>query len=273
VAFAGQTIPVAAFKRVNRQRPPSFKMLAPSDSKPVKQVLQDSSGDIVNRADTGRGVEIGKAVHPLPAAALELIEKVGRSQVVEIERFTALSSVEPYFDLTLDTYAICPDEKSPGSESSVQTLWNGLRHTERAAVIPNWSPRAGSRPSILVVHAADEGLVGNVLPFSYEIKHNDEAFQPTVDEKQGKMFEAALDIFEPVLEDFDLEAYKDTWLARRQAAIDMALAGEAIPVDPELEAPTGPVPDLLSALEAAVAKKGAAKKSAAKPAKKAAVKS
>jgi non-homologous end joining protein Ku len=261
ISFAGQTIPVAAYKAVSRQRPPSFNMLDPTHRQRVRQQLVDVEGEPVERSETLRGVEVGKTIYPLPAEALELIEKVGRSDVLDIERFSEVGSVP--LGLSLETYRIVPDEKVPGSASSVQTLWNGLRYTGRAAVIPNWSARAGSRPSTLVIHADDEGLVGNVLPFAEEIRHDAPAFEPVTDERQGQMFESGLEIFECSLDAFDLQAYADTWLARRQAAIDMAVAGKPIPVEVAADAPMT-APDLNAALAAALEKRKGAKKPAAK---------
>ncbi len=261
ILFASFPVPVAAYKRVRRDRGDSFKMIDPKDKLPVNRIYVDHNGDKVEYDDLGRGVVVGEVIHALPPEALEQIERASRSTFVEIERFAPLNTIA--LDLSLESYVITFDDKVPGSEQSIQTFWNGLKASGRAAVIQDWCPRSGSKPSTLVIYATDEGLIGNIMPFKFEVKPCP-SFTPAVDKGAQKMAAMAIDTMYPT-GPFDLEAYRDGHAERRQAAIDMALAGEPIPAGEAVPKPAAP--DLMQALAAKLEGAGTkpARKAAAKP--------
>jgi non-homologous end joining protein Ku len=223
-------------------------MLDPIYRQPVSQQLIDTQGAPVVRGETLKGVDDGSGSYvALEGKALELIENVGRSTTVRIERFTELEAVD--FTHTIEHYAVLPNAKVPGSDASVSVLWNGLLASKRAMVIEGWSPRASSKPSILVIWANDEGLQANLLAFEYE--HNDlPTFKPTHNPAVGEMFATAT--ASRYLPTFDPGDYQDTHAQARQQAIDLALSGKPIE-DGVPVAPKPSAPDLMAALEASLA--------------------
>lgn len=269
IRLAGFPVNVRFYERVKTRHSQSFKMLDPVHKQPVQSVLLDQAGNRVERAETVRGVEVGKQVYELPPEALQLIERFEKSESLDIDRFSSRESIP--FELAINSFDITPDEKVPGSSDSTQTFWNGLNATGRAAVISGWCPRMGSKPSTVVVVATDTGLVGYLMPFSVEVNQNP-AFEPQVNEQAAKIMGQFIESGYST-EDFDLDAYRDEQAERRQAAIDIALSGEssspALPAP--VKAPT--VPNLMEALEAAIneqAKKKPARKRTTKPTSKAA---
>lgn len=261
IMFAGFSIPVRVFTLLNSRKSGSFKMLDPTHKQPVKQILVDVDGTEVARADTLRGVEFPKGQFTaLPDEALEMIENADRSTAVEVERFAPVATVP--LELSLESYIVVPDEKVPGSEQPVQILWNGLHETESAAIIPDWCPRAGARPSTLIVRAIDDGLRGNLLPFAGELKGGLPSFQPQADETKAQTF-AAVVAQQYTTDDFDLAAYADGYAERREAAIALALDGKVLDIPKPAEQPQAAAPDMMAMLQAQLA----AAPAKAKPAK------
>ena len=245
-------VPVAIYTAVKSRRGESFKMLDPVNKMPVSQRLHAIDDTIVERSATLKGVEAGPGNWvAVEGDALSLIEGVGRSTKVEVERFADVDSID--FGRTIEHYVITPDEKVSGSDSSaVQVLWNGLRASRRAAIITNWAPRANSKPSILAITATENGLEGHLLAYEREYQTDVPSFTPDVREKIGEMFERAIRNYN--LDDFDPSAYVDTHAERRQQAIDLALSGaplgEALAASVQTATES---PDLMAALEASLA--------------------
>jgi len=267
--FAGMAIQLSAFHRTVRKNQ-SFKMLDPKHHQPVKSVLQDIDGNEVERSKTGRGIETGKMVYPLPSEALAMIERVGKTEVVEIERFAPLASVP--IELALESYVLVPNEKIPGADQGVQLLWNGLTKTKRAAIIDGLALSSGARPSIFAIMADEHGLTGYVMPFEHEIGGDAPAWKPEANARAGKLFAAVLDPDPDSDENYSLEAYDatvyhDTYAERRQTAIDMALAGKVVVVEEQEVPPVETGGDMMLKLEAMLKARTAPAKSktAAKP--------
>lgn len=266
--FAGFNISVELHPLVGSTKNESFKMLAPTDHKPVKQTLLDTSGRTVEREKTLKGVEDpsehGKFV-ALDNAALDAIALRERTKVAVAKSFAPRATVP--FRTGQETYAVVPKE---GSEQGVQIIWNGLREAG-LVYVTEMTMRAGQRDSIIAIHAEDDRrLYATKIPYMTQLKPI-RAPQMQVDKKQAKLFATFVEQAYEVA-DFDHAMYVSEYKQKRDAAIKAALAGETY-VAPEGEAAQAPdVPDLMAALEAAVDQAKRPPKRAAS-AKKAAVKS
>jgi non-homologous end joining protein Ku len=141
--------------------------------------------------------------------------------------------------------------------------------TERAAVVPGFVPRSGSRDQLAVIVADVYGLDLLTLPFQSELRAPPE-WAPETNEQAGAMFEQFTEQAGYTMDDFSWPAYESGYEARRSEAIEKALKGEIVTVDAGAT-PKPAVPDLMAAMQAAL---GATKKAPAKkaPAKKKAVK-
>lgn len=267
ISFAGFPINIALHNLTKSKSGESFKQLDPVHKQPVKQVLVDIDGTVVERTALLKGVPQGKDVFfPLPAEAMEMIQQATRTSTLEGD-FPPAESVR--WEFTNGVYRIVPDTKVPGSEGPVGILWNGLIGSGRAFVT-KIVLRAGSADKILAITADDYGLTGRTLAFAEEIATVPE-FLPERDEKAATMFEQFLGVQDANIDDFAYEAWKSDYLARRAEAVQAALAGEAITVPDAAPTPAA-APDLMAAMKSALetAKPSAAKK---KPAAKAKPKS
>lgn len=264
--FAGFPISVKLFPLVGSTRNDSFRMLAPTDHKPVIQKLVDTKGRTVDRDKTLKGVEDprepGKFV-ALNNAALDAIALRERTKIAAPKKFSPRASVP--FLVGQGTYMVVPED---GSEQAVQIIWNGLADGD-LVYVTEMTMRAGAPDSIVVIHAeADGHLYATKLPYMTQLKPVN-APQLAVDKKQAKVFATFVDQTYEVAE-FDHADYVSEHKQRRDAAIKAALAGETyVAPEGDVEAPPE-VPDLMATLEAAISEaKRPPKRAAKKPAKKA----
>lgn len=256
ISLAGFNVSVAAFKtNVERYGGSGLRMLDPVHQQPVKQAYVDVEGKIVDRDQTLRGVEQAHEKWlPLSPEAREAFDKASRSVVVSVHSYAKVDSIDP--SIAMERYTIVPDGKVPGAESSVQTLWNGLRASNRAAIVEDWSARAGSKPSTLIIYATDEGLTGIVVPFDEELPKNLPSFTPVPNKTAAELFtKVILKGHKPVA--FSLAEHPDRQGQRRQQAIDMTLAGSKGQVLSVAVQET-PVQDLMAALAASLEQETAA---------------
>lgn len=267
VNFGGFPIPLAAYSATSSKSADSFKSLCPCHSQPISQIKTcATTGEKIDNADLLKGAEMSKGnIYTLDKAALEAISSGESTKSVDVERFASYASFERHLWLADKSFRIIADPKFPGSDKSANVLWNGLRASERVAVIDGWISRAGARPATLVIYADDDGLIGVTLPYERQLVAGLPAGGFGEDEKAAAMFEAFVDAQDYSTDDFDLGTYVDMYRERRDDLIAKAVKGEPIEAaDVKPAAPSGP--DLMAAMEAAMA--GAAKPKA-KPARKA----
>lgn len=263
ITFAGFPINVCLFPRAQSRSGDSFKQLSPHTQGPVKQQLIDSDGVVVSKAECLKGVETGKDTYKvLPEDAVEMIAAAERTTQLDPIGFPPLDTV----DLTLSTgaYVVVPDPKVDGAESPTQILWNGLRESGRA-MVASMTMRAGSRDTILVVHATDEGLLANTLLFAQELASDVPTFTPEPDEDAASLFSSVIESKYDT-DAFAHDAITSDYAERRKAAVQAAINGETIeaPATTEAKAAT---PDLMAALKASL-DGGAGEKPKKAPAKK-----
>lgn len=263
IIFAGFPIHLRAYPVVQSRAAGSFKSLCPCHQAPIKQhKVCATTGEIVNNDDLLKGVETSKNTYAvLDAEAVEFIRHAESSETVEVERFAPRDSLPLTY--AIGRWRLVPNDKIPGSEGPCGIFWNGLRATERAAVVPGFVPRAGSRDQLAVVVADVYGMDLLTLPFNAELKTPPE-WAPQENEQAGEMFEAFVGQAGYVMDDFSWPQYESNYEARRNEAIEKALAGEVVTVsDAPAAAPAAP--DLMAAMQAALA---TAPKAKAKPAPK-----
>lgn len=207
-------------------------------------------------AETHSAWEVGKdALVVLPDDAVEQLKSSEGTTMLEIERFAPIESIP--FVFSKSVYRFVASDKVPGSQGPVNILWNGLLKTGRAAVIDGWVARSGSRPTTLVIHADDVGLLGNTLPYLTDLKDAPTGTF-TQDEKAAAVFEQFVDT-NYLVEAYDVAAYTDTYAETREELIAKAMAGETIAVA-ATAAPKPAGPDLMAAMQAALGETPKARK-------------
>lgn len=278
IQFAGFPIHLSAYTLTKSAE--SFKGLCSCHGQPIKQdkfcsvdgtrVARSGEEGDPNLITTSKGVQVARGKYViLPDEAAELIGRSDRSEVLAVERFAPVDSVA--FVYSQMAMRLVPNEKVPGAAQPVEILWNGLRTTERAAIIDGWIARAGSRPQLLAIHADGEGLLANVLPYESWLKTDVPSHAFVENQQAAEMFEQVVNANYET-DPFDHSAYTDTYTERRDELVQKALAGEVIEVE---QAPTQhtAAPDLMAAMQQALGqakpapkKRAPAKKSKAKAA-------
>lgn len=248
LSIAGFPFNFRAFNAISSVKNESFKTLCKCHGEPIAQRNTcATTGAVLDEVD--KGVPHGAGFHALPDATIESIKAVGKSVVLEPKGFPLVSTVP--LTLATGSFRITHDPKVPGSDAPVATLWRVLHKTGRA-LVTEWTPRAGSPDAILVIHADDDGLLANTLPWAVELTGAPVGECPTtvVPDAQVAMFEQAITTLYST-DPFDLNAHASAYKERRAKAIEAALDGKEPVAAPEPEA--APVPDLMAALKASLA--------------------
>lgn len=258
INFGGFPINVAAYSVTVSKAGDSFKSLCPCHKQPIKQKkVCEVTGDVIEHAELLKGVQVASGIAVVDKDAAEAIRAGESTKSVEIERFAPLDTVP--INLGTGSMRVVADPKTPGAEGPANILWNGLRSTGRAAIIPGWVMKSGSRPRTLAVYADEKGLIATILPYATDLKAIPNA-SFAEDEKAQAMFEAFVQAQDYCMDDFDVLAYADTYKEEREKLVTAALNGEVVTVE-DKPVPAASGPDLMAAMQAAM--------EAAKPAKKA----
>lgn len=267
VNFGGFPIHLAAYNATTSKSADSFKGLCPCHKQPIAQIKTCAvTGDTIANDDLLKGAEMSKGnIYALDKAAVDAIKAGESTKSVDVERFAPLDTIPVW--LADKSFRITADPKAPGADASANILWNGLRATGRAAVIDGWIQKASSRPALLVIYADDEGLIGLTLPYPTSLVTDVPKGAFEENEKAAAMFDAFVETQDYSTDDFDFSAYVDMYRERRDELIAKAIKGEPIVV-PDAPAPKQSGPDLMAAMEAAMAATSKAPAKKRKPAAK-----
>lgn len=248
IALAGFPIPIRVYNVLRGPGRESFKMLDPVYGKPLRQQYVDVDNKIIPRDQSVPGVHLGGDNYVvIPQEAIENFERSQTSTIVDIDSFVVASTVPT--EAAVTRFRVTPDERNPGAEKPVQILWNGLMATKRAAIIRDWCPRAGARPSTLAIVADKEGLMAYLLPFAADVKQDIPQFTPKKDTAAARLFS---EVVSPNLEVYNPDDYIDSYDLNKQAMIDDAVAGamkETPKAQPQSQSQS---PDLMEALRKSV---------------------
>jgi non-homologous end joining protein Ku len=261
VEFAGFQVNVTLYRRRKNQRNENFKQLAPSGAAMESACLDPVSGELFDRDDIRKAVVVGRGKDatyvPMTEEAMEQINSGVKAEIVKADRYVPTADLD--LAIAIASYTVRPDDKVPGAASSVNTLWNGLRHTRRAYVTQ--ASLTGGHDSIVAFYVDDRDEFRAVqLPFEVELYETPE-FEFTEDEEQA---EAVALFLEKKAGPFEHDRYVSEYKARRQAAIDAVVSGAELPVAAEPAPTTNEVPDLMAVLKGALEETRANPKSKAK---------
>lgn len=256
IDFGGFPIHLRAYNLVRSRSADSFKTLCPCHQQPVVMPKTcRETGDVVILEDCFKGVEVSRSdIRMLPNEAVEAIKDSETTKQLSIHSLPPAATVPLH--LALGHYRLTPDEKVAGSDGPVGILWNGLRASERC-LMTEWVTRAGSRNSLVAIHADVHGLNGTTLPYATDFNDVPEhKFEVNTDAEA--MFEAFSKQQGLDLSGFAHTQFVDAYAERRKQAIDAALAGK--PIEVKSATPAAPaVPDLMALMKASLDQAGGAK--------------
>lgn len=265
ISFGLVSVPVNLFSSSEPSASISFNMLhAKCGSRLKQQYVCSKEGTVVEKDETTKGYEFAKGQYVLfsPEEIKALDEKATNS--IDIAEFVPLSAVDRIW---LDkVYYLGPGK---GGERAYRLLVAALAETGRAAV-GQYSARG--KQHLVLVRPMGDILVMEQLHYHSELRSSDEVPRPEVALKEAELALAKQLIEQGSVEAFRPEGYRDTVRERVLEAIQRKVEGQEITAEP-VEQPQAKIIDLMDALKASLAKRGAstdekkpAKHAAAKPA-------
>jgi DNA end-binding protein Ku len=278
ISFGLVSVPVNLFSSSESAATVSFNMLhSTCGSRLKQQYVCSKEGSVVEKDETCKGYEFAKGQYVrFTGEEIKALDEKA-TNAIDIAEFVPLAAVDRIY---LDkVYYLGPGK---GGERAYKLLVAALAATGRAAV-GQYSARG--RQHLVLCRPMGDVLVMEQLHYHAELRSADEVELPDVPIKDAELALAKQLIEQGAVEEFRPEAYRDTVRERVLEAIQRKVEGQEITAEPT-EAPQTKIIDLMDALKASLAKRGAstdekkparrangngaaAKESAAKPRKKA----
>jgi DNA end-binding protein Ku len=263
ISFGLVSVPVSLYSASESSATVSFNMLHKSCGTRLKQqYICPKDGGVVERDEITKGYEFSKGQYVTftPEEIKALDEKATNS--IDIAEFVPLNAVDRMY---LDkVYYLGPDK---GGDRAYRLLGEALKATGRAA-LGQYSARG--KQHLVLVRPLDGVLVMEQLHYAAELKPVAEVPHPETPVKEAELALARQLIEQSSTDEFRPENYHDTVRERVLEAIQSKVEGQEITAD--AAPPETKIIDLMDALKASLAKKGAstdemkpAKRAPAKP--------
>ena len=282
ISFGLVSIPVKLFATSDHSKAVRFNMLDPKDNVRVKQqYINPNSGEVVERKNMVKGYEFAKGQF-VTFTNDEIKKMMERSSpTIAIAEFVPLVEVDPIF--FTNTYFLAPE---PGGERAYHLLGEAMNHTGRCALAKY---AARGKQYLVMIRPYENGLLMQQMHYHDEIRSFSEVPVEEQAEVQEGELKLAIQLIEQIANDeFHPEKYDDEVRVRLLEAIQSKVDGADVIAAID-EAPKAEIIDLMEALKASLgvdvdgdkksgrkpakkaptAKKGSAKKTVKKPARKA----
>lgn len=249
ISFGLVSVPVNLFSSSESAAAISFNMLhTKCGSRLKQQYVCSKEGVVVERDETCKGYEFAKGQYVLfsPEEIKALEEKATNS--IDIAEFVPLAAVDRIY---LDKVYYLGAGK--GGERAYRLLAAALAATGRAA-LGQYSARG--RQYLVLIRPMGDILCMEQLHYHGELRSADEVPRPEVAVKDAELALAKQLIEQGAVEEFRPEGYRDTVRERVLEAIQRKVDGQEITAEPA-EAPQAKIIDLMDALKASLAKRGA----------------
>jgi DNA end-binding protein Ku len=252
ISFGLVAIPVKLYSAIVASQRIAFHLLRKSDGSRVKeQFVAANDGKLVDRSDMVKGYEFSKGKHVMfTAEELKVLEDA-TSPSLEIAQFVPLDSVDPVYFMA--TYYLLPDKGGAKPYALLATALN----EERRCAVGKWTSRG--KEHIIVIRPIKNGLALHQLHFKAEVRDlKDFGYEAAkVADSEVKLARQLIDHLSA--KQFDPNEFKDEHRARVQAEIKKKVQGKEISLaDAPAESPRSNVINLMDALKASLARKGAA---------------
>jgi DNA end-binding protein Ku len=249
ISFGLVSVPVNLFSSSESSASISFNMLhTKCGSRLKQQYVCASEGSVVEKDEVTKGYEFAKGqyVRFTPEEIKALDEKA--TNAIDIAEFVPLAAVDRIY---LEKVYYLGAGK--GGERAYRLLAAALADTGRAA-LGQYSARG--KQYLVLLRPMGDMLVMEQLHYHGELKSADEVPRPDVAIKDAELALARQLIEQASVEEFRPENYHDTVRERVLEAIQQKVDGQDITAAPA-EAPQTKIIDLMDALKASLAKRGA----------------
>ena len=249
LSFGMVSIPIRMYSAGESASAVSFNLLhGKCKSRLKQQYVCPKDNEIVARDQMVKGYEFAKDQY-VAFTEEELKAMAEEAQkAIEITEFVPASQVDPvYFD---GAYYLGPDK---GGEKAYKLLNEAMKQTGRAA-LAKWAARG--KQYLVMIRPVANGLVMQQLLYKDEVRPISEVPIDDAEVKEAEL-KLAVQLVEQIASDeFRPENYEDEVRKRYHEAIQRKVEGQEITAAPE--APRAQIIDLMEALKASLAAKGAA---------------
>jgi len=255
ITFGLVAIPVKLYTATESSRAISFNLLHKTCGSRVKQQYVCAKEDvIVPRDEMAKGYEFAKDQYVMfTNEELKALEEAGTG-AADITEFMPISAVDPvYFD---KAYYLAPDK---GGAKPYSLFAKALRESKRCA-IGRWAARG--KQYIVLIRPLEDGLIMQQLLYAGEVRSIKELDIPHMEVKDAELKLAKQLIDQQTSDRFDPSQYTDEVRERIEAAVQKKVEGQEITLAEAPEAGGAQVIDLMEALRASLARKGAPAKAA-----------
>ena len=255
ITFGLVAIPVKLYTATESSRTISFNLLHKTCGSRVKQQYICAKEDvIVPRDEMAKGYEFAKDQYVMfTNEELKALEEAGTG-AADINEFMPISAVDPvYFD---KAYYLAPDK---GGAKPYSLFAKALRESKRCA-IGRWAARG--KQYIVLIRPLEDGLIMQQLLYAGEVRSIKELDIPHMEVKDAELKLAKQLIDQQTSDRFDPSQYTDEVRERIEAAVQKKVEGQEITLAEAPEAGGAQVIDLMEALRASLARKGAPAKAA-----------
>ena len=252
ITFGLVAIPVKLYTATESARQISFNFLHKDCGSRLKQQYICAREDVVvPREEMIKGYEFAKDQYVMfTNEELKALEEAGTG-AADVAEFMPISAIDPvYFD---KAYYLAPDK---GGAKPYALFTKALRESKRCA-IGRWAARG--KQYIVMIRPVDDGLVMQQLLYATEVRSIKDIDIPHMDVKEAELKLAKQLIDQQTTARFDPTEYRDEVSERIEKAVQKKVEGEEIAMSETPERGGGAqVIDLMEALRASLAKKGAA---------------
>jgi DNA end-binding protein Ku len=249
VSFGLVSVPVGMFRAADDQTV-HFNQINKNTGhriryKKVDEVTGDEvpASDIVNGHDMGDGEYVIVTKEELKDAA------PGKSELMEISDFVDLAAIDPvYFR---QSYYLAPRGK--GADRAYSLLRQAMQESNKIGIA---TLVLRDKEHLVAIRPADDVLILETMYFPAEIRTPSEELE-SLPEKvafEGRELTVAKTLVESLTVDWEPERYHNTYRSRIEELIEAKRDGKAVVA--KTEKPKTNVVDLMSALEASVARTG-----------------
>ena len=249
LSFGMVSIPIRTYAAGESASAVSFNLLhGKCKSRLKQQYVCPKDNEIVPRDQMVKGYEFSKEQY-VTFTDEEIKAMAEEAQkAIEITEFVPASKVDPvFFD---GAYYLGPDK---GGEKAYKLLNEAMKQTGRTA-LAKWAARG--KQYLVMIRPVEKGLVMQQLLYRDEVRPIAEVPIDDAELREAEL-KLAVQLVEQIASDeFRPENYEDEVRKRYHEAIQRKVEGQEITAAPE--APRAQIIDLMEALKASLAAKGAA---------------
>jgi DNA end-binding protein Ku len=257
VSFGLVSVPVGMF-RATEDQTVHFNQINKNTGHRIRyKKVDEVSGDEVQASDIVNGHDMGDGEYVIVTKEELKDAAPGKSELMEISDFVDLAAIDPIYFRS--SYYLAPRGK--GADRAYSLLRQAMQETNKIGIA---TLVLRDKEHLVAIRPADDVLIVETMHFPSEIRDASEELDtlPKKASFEGRELTVAKTLVESLTVDWDPERYQNTYRSRIEELIEAKRKGKDVVA--KTERPKTNVVDLMSALEASVARTG---KSGDRPAK------